>query len=161
MTTTKSILHTVNGAVGTRKSPRTYVAAVIGHWDFDRALKNAPRDAEQSIDQNWRYNVACAMATAGECYSKYEPTYSFPVTQDMIDSANAFFAKYSNNFQTAVARKQAELIVALEEKRARMGSKPQVLQWSMSERAARNAMETFRKYGWCQIAVAPVVRHAK
>lgn len=156
----KAIKHTVEGAVGERKSPRVYTHAIIGKSDFARLIVKAKAEKGVGMKRDWDYRVRCANGKVGDEVEPGKNRDWFKIDQGMIDSAKEYFAMYGHDMAVAAQMLLDERLAAIEADRVRAGDKFYVLQWSMSESAAHKAVSTWtgRMY-FTDVSVVPVVRH--
>lgn len=136
----RPVKHTVkldDKVIGTRKSPRTYTHAIIGHRDLETDLASALRRAERDVATNWSHYVQ----EANPDTNRY--------------GRQAYYAKLIEGGREAYLESlRAQLRAQVEGGNYGYG----VLQWSMSEANARKAAGTWSKNNWFDVRVVPVDR---
>jgi hypothetical protein len=132
---------TSEGVVETPSSACAYTHVVVGRRDFNKeraaVIKQRPKMAKQDR-ANYRYWETCAATPVGATY----PGENFTVTENPHDKGLKILAEYPTLESYVAARADARYnaIPAVD-------TGPElVLQWSMSERAARSSVAPHSKF---------------
>ena len=153
MTHKAGALHTVEGAVGKRRSNRVYTLAVVGRRNYDRSIEMALPDALSWAKDNFDYYKRVASLKVGD---EYWP--GLKVDEDQLEHAKAFIEKYGTDREDAVFKRMGELLLERRTAKERAPKDPTVLMWSQSEVNARRAAGTWIKRGYLDVHVLPVTR---
>jgi hypothetical protein len=132
---------TAEGKVETRSSARPYTHVVVGRSDFNkqRAHVVAMRSKMAKNDRdNYRFWATCASTPVGAIY----PGENFTVRQEAHDQGLKIIAAYPTVESYVAARADARYNAVP----AGDTGPELVLQWSMTERAARAAVSAFLKF---------------
>lgn len=140
----KATKYTVQGAVGTRKSPRAYTHAVVAEINYIVKLSRALLADNKNERDNFQFYATCAGMTVGDIY----PGFKFGINQDLIQRGQELIAKYGSDFATFRANKNIEIARKIEAEAAADKGVVHVLQWSQSERNAVKAAQTWAKSGY-------------
>jgi len=136
------------GLTATRTSPRNYTHVIVGRWAPSDAVieKNARYSADMAA-KNYDYFVACVAAGVGGL----RPDSQWPVAPSEFAKASGVIA--ANPDRAAYIQAEAERTRA-KMTAERAASRPAVLQWSMSEKAARGAVGSWTKRCYVDVFVA-------
>jgi hypothetical protein len=153
MTKATTYTATYNGqVVGTRKSPRVYLFAVVYQRDEAKSRAFITRPADKTDRANFEYYVKCATGTYVGTFANGK-TFTTEIKGDELARAQAHIV---GGFEAYVARIRADSLAAHEAAVANGDFEPCVFGWSMSARAVKGMEAQAAKAGH-YLATVPAV----
>lgn len=164
MLSVKNVKHTVNGAIGERKSPRVYTHAVVARMEYEQRLAHRVREALYLLENTVAFYLDEAQKKAGDprfdrLGRKYD---NVTVLQSDIDRAKRWLDVHGRTVEQAAAVIEAQVRKEQADFRASHSDNFYVLSWSMSLANAQKAAASTAKNGFYRdVQVRDVTRHVK
>lgn len=146
---TNEYIHSIEleGLVCTRTSARTYTHVVIGKRDVVKMRKQAA-EANEHVRCNARYYAALVAGTHEHASQKIGDTRT--------GQERAIAAGYTTDVEFNTQKEITNAVARCEEAIAKGAGLLTDLQWSMTERSARSAVNKYIGYGFINVVVLPV-----